>query len=112
MCFQKTNVLFSTIFSIANAYILVLINLFCNTEHLLNLTEEEEKQVKRPININVFMGYKFADPEEEIKKDEEFVVELAKYLREVAIPHFVRGLIFHSHICCVCLIELLFGSLI
>jgi benzoyl-CoA reductase/2-hydroxyglutaryl-CoA dehydratase subunit BcrC/BadD/HgdB len=43
-------------------------------------------------NTNVFKNVKFAHPEEEIKKDEELVEDLAKFLKESAIPKLIKDL--------------------
>jgi protein TIF31 len=43
-------------------------------------------------NTNVFKNVKFAHPDEEIKKDEELVEDIAKFLKEQAIPKLVKDL--------------------
>jgi hypothetical protein len=43
-------------------------------------------------NTNVFKNVKLAMPEEEIKKDEELVEGLAKFLKEIAIEKLLKSL--------------------
>lgn len=43
-------------------------------------------------NTNVFKNVKFALPEEEIKKDEALVEELAKFLKENSIEKLIKSL--------------------
>lgn len=84
-------------------------------ENLRKLREFDKYMKEAPkfvFNTNVFKNVKFAMPEEEVKKDEELVEELAKFLKEQAIPKLIKDLqsvegvptdseslegVFHSH---------------
>lgn len=67
---------------------------------------------RHTFNTNVFKNVKFALSEEEVKKDEELVEDLARFLKEDAIPRLLKDLqsaegvptdseslenVFHSH---------------
>jgi hypothetical protein len=43
-------------------------------------------------NTNVFKNVKFAIPDEEVKQDEILVEDLAKFLKENAIPKLIKDL--------------------
>lgn len=43
-------------------------------------------------NTNVFKNVKFSLPEDEVKKDEQLVEDLAKFLKESAIPKLIKDL--------------------
>lgn len=54
-------------------------------ENLRKLREFDKYMKEAPkftFNTNVFKNVKFAIPEEEVKKDEELVEDLAKFLKE------------------------------
>jgi len=54
----------------------------------LDLTEQEEADIFAPYNVNAFLDLKFADSKESIEKDEKFVLDLAKFLKD-SIPEVV-----------------------
>lgn len=66
------------------------------SEENLRKLKEFDKYIKEApkfiYNTNVFKNVKLAMPEEEIKKDEELVEELAKFLKESAIEKLIKSL--------------------
>lgn len=63
-----------------------------NIKKLKEFDKYLKEAPKFTFNTNVFKNVKFAHPEDEIKKDEELVEELAKFLKESAIPKLVKDL--------------------
>lgn len=63
-----------------------------NIKKLKEFDKYLKEAPKFTFNTNVFKNVKFAHPDDEIKKDEELVEELAKFLKESAIPKLVKDL--------------------
>jgi hypothetical protein len=51
-----------------------------------------EEAPKIIFNTNSFKNVKFAASEEEIKKDEDLIKEISKYLKEEAIEKFLKNI--------------------
>ena len=65
-------------------------------EESLRKLKEFDKYIKEApkfiYNTNVFKNVKLAMPEDEIKKDEAAVEELAKFLKESAVEKLIKSL--------------------
>ncbi len=63
-----------------------------NLKKLKEFDKYLKEATKFTYNTNVFKNVKFAISEEEVKKDEELVEDLAKFLKEQAIPKLIKDL--------------------
>lgn len=64
-------------------------------ENIKKLREFERLMKEAPkfvYNTNVFKNVKFAISEDEVKKDELIVEELAKFLKDQAVPKLIKDL--------------------